>query len=98
MSGTPSQVEWAERIKLQVDGEFGRVASAFRAVAARQSKARRAGTEAILAILEEKRAAVLGRKEAGYFIREWQEMGDRVRRMIFDDPRYREIAASRARP
>ena len=95
MSGTPNQVEWAGRIKCLVNEEFDRVASAFQRVAAKQIKARRADTEAILGILTEKRAAVMGRQEAGYFIREWQEMGDRVRQMIFHDPRYQEIKAGR---
>jgi hypothetical protein len=95
MNGTPNQVEWGERIQRRVNEEFDRVAAAFRAVAAKQSKAKRSDTEAILAILEEKRAAAMSRQEAGYYIREWQEMGDRVRRMIFDDPRYREIKAGR---
>jgi hypothetical protein len=93
MSGTPNQVEWAERIRVQVNAEFDRVSSAFRAVEGKQSRARRADTEAIIAILEEKRRAVMSRGEAGYYIREWQEMSDRVRRMIFDDPRYQEIKA-----
>lgn len=93
MTGTPNQVEWAGRIRVQVDAEFDRVASAFRAVEGKQSQARRADTEAILAILEEKRRAVMSRDAAGYYIREWQEMSDRVRRMIFDDPRYQQIKA-----
>lgn len=93
MTGTDNQVEWAERLRAQVDAEFDRVASAFRALEGKQSHARRADTEAILAILEEKRGAVMKREEARYYIREWQEMSDRVRRMIIDDPRYQEIKA-----
>ncbi len=93
MTGTASQVEWAERIRRQVNDDFDRVASAFRSVAAKQDDVRRRGTEAILAILEEKRKGVMSRQGAGYFIRYWQETGDQVRRMIFDDPRYREIKA-----
>jgi 5-carboxymethyl-2-hydroxymuconate isomerase len=97
MTGTDNQVEWAERIRVQVNAEFERVASAFRVVEGRQTEARRIDTEAILAILEEKRSAVTKREEAGYYIREWQEMSDRVRRMIFDDPRYQEIKAGWAK-
>ena len=93
MTGTGNQVEWAERIRVQVNAEFDRVSSAFRAVEGRQSPTRRPDTQVILAILEEKRRAVMSRDEAGYFIREWQEMSDRVRRMIFDDPRYQVIKA-----
>jgi hypothetical protein len=98
MSGTENQVEWAGRIRAQVGAEFDRVASAFREVEGKQSQARRADTEAILTILEEKRRAVMSRDEAGYYIREWQETSDRVRRMIFDDPRYQEIKAGWVRP
>jgi hypothetical protein len=56
MSGTPNQVEWAERIKRRVDDEFDRVARSFRSVAGRQSEAKRAETEAILGF--SKRSAV----------------------------------------
>jgi hypothetical protein len=98
MSGTANQVEWAERIKRQVDDEFNRVARAFRSVAGRQSHARRAETEAILAILEEKRVEVMRREQAGYFIHDWQEIGDQVRQMIFHDPRYQAIKSNRHDP
>ena len=30
LTGTPAQVEWAERIRRQVNGDFDRVAAAFR--------------------------------------------------------------------
>ena len=33
MTGTESQVEWSERIRLRVNNEFDRVAAAFQAVA-----------------------------------------------------------------
>ena len=95
INGTPNQVEWAERIKLQVNGEFDRVARSFRSVAAKQRGAARAGTEAILAILEDKRAAVMSREQAGYFIHDWQEIGDQVRQLIFHDPRFQQIRSKR---
>ena len=38
-------------------------------------------TEAIIAILEEKRAEVMRREQAGYFIRYWQEISGQVRQM-----------------
>ncbi len=96
MSGTASQVEWAERIKRQVDHEFDRVARAFRSVAGRQSDAERADTAAVIEILETKRAEVMRREQAGYFIRDWQEIGDQVRQMIFHDARYQAIKARKA--
>jgi hypothetical protein len=95
LSGTANQVEWAERIKRQVNDEFDRVARSFRKVAAKQSDAARADTEAIIAILEEKRAEVMRREEAGYFIHDWQEISDQVRQMIFQDARYQAIKSNR---
>jgi hypothetical protein len=95
LSGSEAQVEWAERIRSQVGTEFDRVAAAFREVAAKQSGSERTSTEAILAILDEKRAEVLGKQEAGYFIHNWQEIGDQVRQMIFRDTRYQAIKSTR---
>ena len=97
LSGSPGQIEWAERIRLQVTAEFDRVAASFRMVADRQSGEVRTDTETILAILEDKRIEVLGIASAGYFIREWQEISDQVRQMIFHDPRYRAIKTNRTR-
>lgn len=96
MTGTSNQIEWAEQIKRRVDTEFKRVASAFREVAARQSDQAREDTYAILAILDRKRAAVMARQEAGYFIKDWQEAGDQIRQMIAQDPEFQAIQARRA--
>lgn len=102
VSGTASQVEWAERIKRQVNAEFDRVAASFRSIAARQSNQKRADTEAVIAILEDKRADVMSRKQSGYFIHYWQEISDQVRRMLFEDARYqairRNVAARNGEP
>lgn len=94
LKGTESQVEWAFHIKQQVNKEFGRMAAAFTVVAHRQTGRRRTETEMIIAILEEKRTEVMSREEAGYFIRSWQEIGDQVRRLIFEDARYRAIKSN----
>jgi hypothetical protein len=96
LSGSSAQVEWAERIKRQVNSEFDRVAAAFRSVAGKQSDDKRADTEAVIAILEDKRAVVMSREQAGYFIHDWQEISDQVRRMIFRDVRYQVIKSKRA--
>src|ERR1041385_9013470 len=96
MRGTPNQVEWAERIKRQVNIEFDRVAASFRSIADKQYGDNRADTEAILLILEDKRAEVMSREQAGYFIHDWQEIVDPVRQMIFHDPRYQRIRGNRA--
>jgi hypothetical protein len=91
LRGTENQVEWALRIKLQVNEEFDRVAAAFTVVAHRQNGRRRTETETIIAILEEKRLEVMRNDEAGYFIHGWQEIGDQVRQLIFQDSRYQAI-------
>ena len=96
MSGTAAQVEWAERIKRLVNAEFDRVAASFRSVAGKQDDDKRTDTEAIIAILEEKRAEVMSREQAGYFIHDWQEISDQVRQMIFLDARYQAIKNKRA--
>jgi hypothetical protein len=95
MTGSESQVEWAERIRLRVGAEFDRVIHALQSVALHQQEARRAETEAIIAIARSKRAEVMSNDEAGYFIRVWQEINDQVRQMIMQDPRYREIREGR---
>jgi chaperonin GroES len=95
MNGTASQVEWAERIKGQVNAEFDRVAASFRSIAGKQDDYKRVKTEAVIAILEDKRAEVMSRKQAGYFIHDWQEISDQVRQMIFHDARYQAIKSNR---
>lgn len=96
LTGTDAQVEWAVRIRRLVNADFDRVATAFRSAAERQSHARRADTHAILAILEDKRAEVMSVERAGYFIKDWQELGDQVRKLIFADPRYEAIKSKRS--
>lgn len=91
LQGSPSQVEWAERIRRGVSADFDRVARCFRSVAANQDDEKRAATELVLSILEEKRLQTLSRQEAGYFIHEWQETSGKVRSLLFDDTRYQEL-------
>lgn len=91
LTGTANQIEWALRIRQGVDAEFDRVAATFRAVSADRGDDVKAEVEEILTILEDKRAEVMGREEAGYFIHDWQEITDQVRQMIFHDERYSEI-------
>jgi len=96
LTGTASQIEWAEQIRVNVAHEFDRVANAFRTVADRQTEQAQAETRTLIAILEEKRAETLGNARAGYFIRDWQELNDQVRQLIFRDSRYQAIKAGRA--
>jgi catalase (peroxidase I) len=91
LTGTPNQVEWAEQIRLTVAREFDRVANAFRERMNGQTALDRAETSAVIAIVERKRAETMANTQAGYFIRDWQELSDQVRRMIWQDPGYQDI-------
>jgi hypothetical protein len=96
LTGTVNQIEWAEQIMERVDEEFDRVANALKSVAAKQAGQDRTETQALVTILEEKRLAVMAQDRAGYFIHDWQELGDRVRQMVVKDPRYAKIRADQA--
>jgi hypothetical protein len=91
LTGTVNQIEWAKQIRTHVNAEFDRVITALQAAAARQSGQDRMDTQAIIAIVEEKRTEVLEHQEAGYFIHDWQELRDQVRQMIMKDERYTAI-------
>lgn len=95
LTGTPSQIEWAQQIRRRVNAEFDRVAIALEQAAVKQSKQDRLDTDAIIAILQKKRVDVMAEDQAGYFIRDWQELGDQVRQMIDRDPAYQAIKATR---
>jgi hypothetical protein len=96
LSGSPSQIEWAKAIRTRVNDEFDRVAASFRSIAYRQTAGKRSDTEAILAILEDKRIEILSQERAGYFIHDWQEINDQVRQMIGKDLRYQAMKAEKA--
>src|SRR3989442_9086358 len=96
MIGTVSQIEWAEQIKARVSAEFDRVSKAFESTAARQSEPDRMDTLAVIEILEDKRAEVMAKDQAGYFIQEWQELRDQARQMIAQDYRYQAIKSNKA--
>jgi hypothetical protein len=93
MIGTANQVDWAERIRGQVSEEFDRVAKALESAMSRQSERKRGETLTTIAILEDKRGEVMAQDQAGYFIREWNEMRDQVRQLITQDSRYQAIRA-----
>ena len=88
MTGSVSQIEWAERIKRTVSDQFDRVLRAFRSVADTQSGARLSRTLEVIAVVERKRGEVIAEEDASYFIRDWQDISDQVRRMIVRDPAY----------
>jgi hypothetical protein len=95
LTGSVNQIEWAERIRTQVNAEFDRVARVLEEAAGKQSSLDRANTHLMIAILEEKRLEVMANPKAGYFIHDWQELRDQVRRMIMDDDRYKAIKSGR---
>jgi hypothetical protein len=84
MIGTANQVDW-----------FDRVATALEGAAGKQPEQTRTETRAVIAILEDKQAEVMAQDQAGYFIREWQELRHQVRHMITRDSRYQIIRANR---
>jgi len=95
MTGTANQLEWAEQIKVGVNADFDRVSKALASAAGRQSEPDRMDTLAVIEILEDKRAEVMAKDQAGYFIQEWQELRDQVRQMIAKDFRYQAIKAQK---
>jgi len=96
LTGTVNQIEWAKQIKTNVNAEFDRVIAALKGAATTQSAKDRMDTQAIIAIVEEKRTEVMEHQEAGYFIHDWQELRDQVRQMIMKDDRYKAIKAGKA--
>lgn len=96
MTGTESQIQWAEKILPLVQAEFDRVGDAFRQVAERQRGPDRQDTLTILGILEEKRAETLANEHAGYFVRAWRELSDQVRQLLAQDSRYQAILLERS--
>jgi cell division FtsZ-interacting protein ZapD len=94
MIGTLNQIAWAVQIKSQVDAEFDRVRKVLEYAMTKQSPRDVTDIEAIIRILENKRAEVMENEQAGYFIHDWQELGNQVSRMIVGDPRYQAIKAS----
>jgi hypothetical protein len=93
MTGTANQIEWAEQIKARVSAEFDRVSKALQAAASNEVERDRMRTRALIEILEDKRAEVMAKDQADYFIVEWQELRDQVRRLIAQDSRYQAIQA-----
>ena len=96
MIGTVNQIASAVQIKALVDAEFDRVRKVLESVATKQSPNDATDLQAIIRILEDKRAEVMGNEQAGYFIQDWQELRDQVRQLIIADPRYKAIKANQA--
>jgi hypothetical protein len=93
MTGTANQIVWALQIRRNVDAEFDRVRNALESVRQKRPVLRHTQIEALLAILEDKRAEVMRRTDAGYFIHDWQDLRNHVRRLIIEDSRYKAITS-----
>jgi hypothetical protein len=93
--GTENQLTWAEQIKASVDAEFDRVATALESVAAHQTSSNQLRTRLAIAILEDHRGAVMARCDAGYFIKDWQDIREQVRLLITADARYKMAKVTR---
>jgi hypothetical protein len=91
--GTLNQIAWAVQIKSQVEAEFDRLRKVLESATTRQSPEDVTDIEAIIRILDDKRTEVMENEQAGYFIHQWQELGNQVSRMIVEDPRYQAIKA-----
>lgn len=85
MTGGGLQVEWAERIKITVAAEFDRFTRTFAQLADTPE------TATIIAVAKELRESVLANDDAGFYIRNWQDLGDQVRIMVLKDPRVQAI-------
>lgn len=96
LTGTVNQIEWAEQIRERVGQDFDRVENAMKSVASKQGERDRTDTQALIAILQEKRSEVMSKTQAGYFIHDWQEPGSQVRELIIRDPRHDAIKTSQA--
>jgi hypothetical protein len=96
MNGNVDQVKMAEQIKERINAEFDRLAQALATSAAKQSEQDRVDIEDVIVILEEKRSEIMAKGQADYFINNWREVNDRVRSLIVQDTRYRDINTRKA--
>jgi hypothetical protein len=96
MNGSVDQIKKAERIKERINAEFDRLAQALQTSAAKQTGRDQMDTEAVIVILEEKRAEVMAKGQADYFINNWRETDRAVRELIVQDSRYRDINTRKA--
>lgn len=96
LTGTPSEIESAERIRTGVGDEFDRVAEELLLSSGKRAERDRTDTRAMIAILEEERLEVLRRTEAGYFIKDWQELTNQVSQLVRGDSRYQVIRSAKA--
>ena len=77
MIGTVNQIAWGLQIKAQVDAEFDRVRKVLESVATKQSPNDGTDLQAIIRILEDKRAEVMGTNRPGISSRTGRSCGIR---------------------
>ncbi len=77
MIGKLDQIAWALQIKSHVEAEFERLRAVLEHAIREQSPKGLRDIEAIIRILEDKRAEVLENEQAGYFTHNWQDWGIR---------------------
>ncbi len=76
MIGTLNQIAWALQIKSRVEAEFERLRAVLEHAIRKQSTKDLRDIEAIIRILEDKRAEVLENEQAGYFIHNSAGIGE----------------------
>lgn len=75
----------ALQIKARVRAEFDRVVNALKSAADAQNGDKQIDARMVIFMLEQICAEVLSKDEAGYFIVEWQDASDHVRRIVTKD-------------
>jgi hypothetical protein len=96
LHGSASQISWATQIRAQVDLSFQRVVNAIQSGANKYKGLESPETEALLSMVGQHRASVLGVSDAQHFLDHWQDPVDRVQRLINGDPRWKTIMEARA--
>lgn len=96
LTGDPTQISWATRIRAEVSLSFDRVIIAIQTGTNKYKGLEPSETEKLLFLVEEHRADVLGVPEAQYFLDHWQDPVDRVQRLIHGDARWRVIIEAKA--
>jgi hypothetical protein len=96
LNGLTSQITWANQIRTQINLSFDRLVASVEAGINRYKGLAPEEVTALLAMVEEHRAKVLGVQDAQYFLDNWQDPVDRVQRLIHTDERWKNIVESRA--
>lgn len=85
-----NEAAWAQQIKARVCADFDRVVNALKSAAETLTGDRQIDALMVISILEEIRAEVMAKDQPGYFIVEWQDASDQVRRIVANDRSYKD--------